>query len=45
MVTVSFVTDTHAYFLHSEHYETLYSKEKTESGYGVLMQGEKRKAV
>ena len=31
MATVNFAADTRAYYLNSEHYETLYSKEKEQS--------------
>ena len=31
MATVNFAADTHTYYLNSEHYETLYSKEKEQS--------------
>ena len=31
MATVNFAADAHTYYLNSEHYETLYSKEKQQS--------------
>ena len=31
MATVNFAADARAYYLNSEHYETLYSKEKEQS--------------